>query len=126
ARREVQVEVEEDGMSWLGLYTSSEQVALAKAHIEKLARDLSASEGETRTLEQLRADVAAGLLTGELAGSGAGVALALTVPVLALLGETDELPTLEGVGPIDLETAKRMAGREKAFIRILTDPIKGT
>src|SRR5690606_10717212 len=109
-----------------GLYTSSEQIALAKAHIEKLAWELFTTEGETRTLVQLRADVAAELLTGELAGSGAGVALALTVPVLALLGQSDELPTLEGVGPIDLDTAKRLAGSQKTYIRVLTDPIKGT
>ena len=35
--REVRVEHEADGMSWLGLFNSSEQVALAQAHIEKLA-----------------------------------------------------------------------------------------
>jgi hypothetical protein len=75
-------------------------------------------------MAQLRADTAVDLLTG--AGSAkVGVTVALTIPVLSLLGTSDELPVLEGVGPIDLVTARRIAAAAPSITRLLTDPITG-
>jgi hypothetical protein len=124
--RTVDLELGQDGMGWLSIYASADQLALARARIDKLAYDLFRAADEDRTMAQLRADVATKILTGELSGGHAVVKLALSVPVLSLLGQSQELPTLEGVGPIDLETAIRLAGTAKSFVRVLTDPIKGT
>ncbi|WP_353808357.1 DUF222 domain-containing protein [Agromyces sp. SYSU T00194] len=49
----------------------------------------------------------------------------VTVPVMTLLGTTDEPGELHGVGPIDADTARELAGRAPSFIRILTHPETG-
>jgi hypothetical protein len=49
----------------------------------------------------------------------------VTVPVLSLLGQGTEAATLEGYGPIDLETASILAARAPSFVRILTHPETG-
>lgn len=49
----------------------------------------------------------------------------VTVPVLSLLGRTDEPATLEGYGPIDIETARQLVGQATSFTRVLTDPKTG-
>jgi hypothetical protein len=50
----------------------------------------------------------------------------LLVPALTLLGRRDEPAVLEGYGPIDIDTAKQLAGRAASFLRILTHPETGT
>lgn len=124
--RTVDFEPGADGMGWLTIHDASDRLALAKARIDKLAHDLFQAKDETRTMAQLRTDIATQMLTGELSGNAAGVQLVLTVPVLSAVGKSTELPTLEGVGPVDMETALQLAGTAKSFIRVLTDPIKGT
>ncbi|GAA5204624.1 HNH endonuclease signature motif containing protein [Microbacterium jejuense] len=54
------------------------------------------------------------------------VSVAITVPVMTLLGEGDEPATLDGYGPIDTETARRLAGEASSWVRILTHPVTGT
>lgn len=49
----------------------------------------------------------------------------VTVPVLTLLGASEEPGTLEGYGPIDADTARRLAGHAPSFTRILTHPETG-
>lgn len=49
----------------------------------------------------------------------------LTVPVLSLLGRSDEPAELEGFGPIDIETAKLLAANAPSFVRVLTHPETG-
>ena len=56
---------------------------------------------------------------------GVDVQLILTVPALAWLGKTTEQAQLAGYGPIDLQTAKGLAGTATSFIRVLTDPLTG-
>ncbi len=51
--------------------------------------------------------------------------LVLTVPVLSLLGHSDEPAELEGFGPIDLDTARTLAAQAPSFVRALTDPETG-
>ncbi|MCI2957322.1 HNH endonuclease [Agromyces atrinae] len=50
----------------------------------------------------------------------------ITVPALTLLGHTDEPATLDGYGPVPIETARELAGDASSFIRILTHPETGT
>jgi len=100
-------------------------------------------DGDPRSIDAVRADIFADLLltgdpaghtastndsTGDapLAGLGAITAhVQVTVPVLSLIGATDTPATLAGVGPIDADTARRLAGASSGWDRILTDPISG-
>lgn len=87
---------------------------------------------DERTMDQLRADILADLL---LAGAPEGhiatglgairASVQLVIPMLALLGRSEEPATLAGVGPIDAETARRLAGGAKGWDRVLTHPISG-
>jgi hypothetical protein len=48
------------------------------------------------------------------------------VPMMTLLGLADEPATLDGYGPIDADTARRLAAHAPSFHRILTHPVMGT
>ena len=117
----------DDGMSWLSLLTTAPLAVEIDARVESLARSLAGVPGETRTLEQLRADVAADLLRADAPGvAPTSLSVGLTVPVMTLLGQSDEPAILEGYGPIDIETARELAAGAPSFHRILTHPITGT
>lgn len=126
--RRVWVEHDIDGMSWLTAYLPSAVAQRAMAHLDCVAQSLVSAPDESRTLAQLRADVAGDLLAGVLGSEGphVGVAVGVMVPVLTLLGLSEQPGTLEGYGPIDADTARKLAGHAPSFIRILTDPITGT
>lgn len=124
--RRVWSELDRDGMGWLHAYLPAEDIALITAKIDGRAFDQFREQDETRTMQQLRADVLTDVLFGAASGGSPGIALALTVPVLTLLGHGDEPPALEGVGPIDLDTARRLAADAPSFTRLLTDPVRGT
>ncbi|TFC86963.1 HNH endonuclease signature motif containing protein, partial [Cryobacterium sp. TMT4-31] len=83
----------------------------------------------TRTLDQLRADIAAALLLDGITpdGMGGGIrgTVMVTVPVLTLLGLDEEPATLEGYGPISPEAAREIAGHAPSFTRLLTHPETG-
>jgi hypothetical protein len=49
----------------------------------------------------------------------------LTIPVLSLLGRSDEPAELEGFGPIDLDTARLLTASAPSFTTVLTDPHTG-
>lgn len=49
----------------------------------------------------------------------------ITVPALSLLGHSNEPAELEGVGPIDLETARQLCALAPSFVRVLTHPETG-
>jgi len=51
--------------------------------------------------------------------------VAVTVPVMTLLGHSDEPGDLAGHGPIDADTARRLAAQAPSFLRILTHPETG-
>ena len=84
-----------------------------------------------RTRDQRRADTYRDLLLdgigadGKL-GRGIRGTVNITVPVLTLLGHSDQPAILDGYGPIDLETARRLTGTATSFTRILTHPHTGT
>ena len=90
---------------------------------------------DSRTKDQLRADIALDvLLTGAPVGHDTPDAalaaitghVSVTVPVLTLMGRPDGPPAeLDGVTPIDLPTARTLAGAASGWDRILTDPITG-
>lgn len=130
SRRRLAIDDDVDGMSWLSIYLPSATAHRVVAGVDATARTLLGSDG--RTLEQLRADVAAALLSGSAYGAatcrtvaGTGVSIAVTVPVMTLLGQSDEPGILHGVGPIDAHTARLLAAEAPSFSRILTHPVSG-
>ncbi|MBC7595296.1 MAG: DUF222 domain-containing protein [Kineosporiaceae bacterium] len=146
AHRGVWTEVDRDGMGWLHAHLSAEKLALVGAALDSLAFGLFTESDEQRTMAQLRADVPSDLLTGTsrpcasstcasstgtcTSGTGTrpavGVTVALTIPVLSLLGHSDEPALLEGVGPIDIDTARRLCATVPSITRLLTNPVSGT
>ena len=115
-----------DGMATLAWHGPADQVHRAYEGIDATARAVAALPGEKRTLSQVRSDVTAELLAEHsVAGSPVRVSVAVTVPVLTLLGLSDEPANLDGYGPIDAETARRLAARAPSFTRLLTHPISG-
>jgi len=119
-----------DGMACLELILTQEDAAAITDRVDTLARSLHNAAAQepvdTRTLGQQRLDVAVDLLlTGVTeTGLGAGVQglVNVTVPVLTLMGLSDEPGTLDGFGPIDADTARRVAATAKSFTRILIHP----
>ena len=124
-RRGVWSEIDRDGMGFLNLYIPVGDLGRITANLDALAVALDAEPDETRTIAQLQADTAVDLLTG--AGSGANVTatVAITVPVMTLLGQSSEPAVMEGVGPIDLETARALTAAAPTLTRLLTDPVSG-
>ena len=128
ADRRVQFFPDKDGMATLWLRAAGEDLEGAYTRITDAAISLQGPD-EPRTLSQLRADVAIDLLQQGVTSTGLGAGLAanvnITVPVLTLMGQSDEPADLEGYGPIDPETARRLAGTATSFLRILTHPHTG-
>jgi hypothetical protein len=122
-----------DGMAWLSIFLPAAQAAAIYTRVTNVAMALQGPT-EPRTLTQLRVDVFSDLiLDTRPGGAGSGSRFKgikpdvfLLVPALTLLGRSDEPVILEGYGPIDLHTAKQLAGRAKSFLRILTHPETGT
>ncbi|MBC7441150.1 MAG: DUF222 domain-containing protein [Ramlibacter sp.] len=122
------LQAEPDGLATLHLTTGAELVQ----SIFNRANDLAASmngANEPRSLTQVRTDVLSDLLINGVtpAGLGEGVraSVQVTVPVLTLLGHSEEPGHLEGYGPIDPETARDLASRAPSFTRLLTHPETG-
>ena len=142
AFRKVIAEAHPDGMGSVYYYGPADKVTLMMARIEEEARALSRVPCEDRSMDQLRADVFADImLTIEESGdetsnpgtgtsarkrNAVGVKVGLLIPVMSLLGDSDEPATLEGYGPIDIATAKKLAASAPSFYRVLTHPITGT
>jgi Restriction endonuclease len=125
-RRCVTVEPERDGMAWLGIHLSAANAAQVMSRLDADADHLASLPDETRTRDQLRADVAVALLLSTSAtGSPVRATVSVTVPVLTLLGLSDEPGSLDGCTPIDPGTARELAASAPSFHRILTHPITG-
>ncbi|WP_210481762.1 HNH endonuclease signature motif containing protein [Naasia sp. SYSU D00948] len=139
--RRTAIEAAPDGMAWYGALMEASDAIGAAAAVHGIARTLLV-DGETRTLQQIEADVVRDLLTdaggvtlpvsaGDEPQSTPGAQrglrpeVALHVPVLTAMGRSDSPAVLEGYGPIDAVTARRMAGCATGFLRILTDPETG-
>ncbi|MEI3867483.1 DUF222 domain-containing protein [Microbacterium sp. CCNWLW134] len=91
---------------------------------------------DDRSLDEIRCDLALDML---LAGSpvidptdGAQGGLSairaevqITIPITTLTGVTTSGAELNGVTPVDPETARKMAGTTRVWDRVMTDPITG-
>lgn len=128
--RRVCLEPAEDGMAWLSLYLDAERGVATMARLDAVADARPTESSATRA--QFKLDAAADLLLGQALGAEDAPPLGVvtprvyvTVPVLTLLGHSDEPAELDGHGPIDAETARRLAARAPSFRRILTHPHTG-
>lgn len=144
--RGVWMTAELDGMATLTAFLPADRAAAAMMRLDRTARHLATADDETRTLAQLRADAFADLLTEAgpavdaanthvsttpgtgVRTSGATPASArpsviVTIPALTLLGADEAPAILDGYGPIDLHTARRLAGDAPSWIRVLTHPV---
>jgi hypothetical protein len=116
-----------DGMAWLSAYVTADVAVAVWSRATEAARALQ-GPNESRTLTQLRADIAADWLrVGVAAGTPSPKAQVLvTVPVLSLLGAVTEPATLDGYGPVPPSMARRLvADGAGSFLRVLTDPRSG-
>jgi 5-methylcytosine-specific restriction endonuclease McrA len=150
ATRRVVLRPDADGMAWLNAYLRADEAQAAYSRLSRIAVDLDADEAatpavpgaatgaaaggataseQTRTKDQRRADAYRDLLLDGVGPNGLGHGIRgtvhLTVPALTLLDRSDEPAILEGYGPIDPETARRIAGTATSWTRILTHPETG-
>lgn len=125
----------DNGMSELLHRLPTPFAAAVFDRLKRQARAVAAT-GDPRTRDQLRSDLATDLLlTGEpasgdgaphTAAEGIKAQISITIPVLTLLGVDSEPATIAGMGPIDLDTALRLASTAPDFTRILVHPITET
>lgn len=137
--RRVYVEPVGDGMAWTHHLGPEVEATAAYGRATAIAKTILAQEGETRSLDQIRADVMADLLIegtttahpGEARGIRATVVV--TVPALSLLQETDaavaaagaDPASVEGVGAIPIGRARELCGGDAMWMRVLTHPETG-
>ena len=140
ADRRVEFEPAADGMAWVHLFATA---PIAQGIIERV--ETAAAEprnaGDNRTCAQLQADALAALALSGVTPDDVMSSPVLphpievqehikptvhiTVPALTMAGVSDAPATLDGYGPIDPETAARIAVNAPGFTRILVQPETG-
>lgn len=135
ARRRIVVEPADDGMAWLMALLPAVEAHGIHSRVTAMAKAIVADDGETRTLDQVRADVLGDLLVeGDTsaipeAARGIRASVVVTVPALALLEEKQvagsEPAGVEGIGPIPHSRARELCGGADGWTRILTHPETG-
>ncbi|QNE13555.1 HNH endonuclease signature motif containing protein [Pseudarthrobacter sp. NBSH8] len=154
--RRVEYAPDRDGMAWLSAYLPADQAAgiwdrtttaaraLQGPHEDRTLSQLRADTAATWLLTNTTAGTGdegrenSGSVSGatsdhETGGSAVGdgvpsprAQVLITVPVLALLGLTDEPAMLDGYGPIPPSMARQLiADGAESFHRVLTDPRDG-
>ncbi|MDD9152395.1 DUF222 domain-containing protein [Plantibacter flavus] len=140
ADRRVEFEPAADGMAWVHLFTTAPIAQGILERVEAAATE-SRQAGDTRTCAQLQADALAALALTGVTPEDVMSSLVLphpievqehikptvqiTVPALSMAGVSDAPATLDGYGPIDPETAARIAVNAPSFTRILVQPETG-
>ena len=135
-RRRVWVRDAPDGMAELGVRGPAALVHGAFDRLTAMAKPVQAGDDPTdpRTVAQSRADLALDLLlTGAPAGHGdregalAAIVptVAITVPVMTLIGRGTAPAEIDGRTPVDPATAGRPAGAASGWDWIITHPVTG-
>ena len=106
-RRVVSEPTESGAANLLGLDLPPHRVAAAMRRINQMAQSLRRG-GETRTMDQLRADVLTDLLTGS-AADGRGGVVDIRVDLDTLTALTSHPGELAGYGPVISDIAKQVA-----------------
>ncbi|MFJ4046028.1 DUF222 domain-containing protein [Microbacterium sp. NPDC089987] len=141
-RRDVWVTDGPDAMSELHIYGPSVLIHGTHERLTEMAKELARAAGaasggdatDRRTLGQRRFDLAMDLL---LSGAPTGhdtvdgllgsisAQVAITVPVTTLMGAGGPAAELSGRAPMDLASARALAGAAAGWDRILTHPVNG-
>lgn len=150
AKRRTCFEPAPDGMAWASGFVAATDAARAEARLTAESRRLRRLPGESRTLDQIRADLYIAWLTGD-AGSGTGhgpdsagslapnarqntdsgtsVAARASCQVpsgvqpFLLIDAGGRFAELLGYGPIDPVSAMRALASAPSFRRVVTDPV---
>lgn len=136
AKRAVWVRNRDDGMAEFGLLGPAALVHGVFDRLTSMSAEVQqdAQADDSRAVDEVRCDLALDLLlTGTPAGhdtadgllSAVTAQVSVTVPVTTLVGRGTAPAELDGTCPIDLDTARRLAGAASGWDRILTDPITG-
>ncbi len=133
AARAVTLDPAPDGMAYLTAHLNAVDAAAIHERLTGAAIAVR-DTGDPRTVGALRADLLADALldrhtdddTEHILGVFQGITpnVVVTVPVETLLGG-DEPANLEGVGPIDAATARRLTAEAPSLYRLLTHPETG-
>lgn len=123
AERRVVIEAADDGMAWVQVHLTALDAARIRARLDATAKQLASEPDETRTRDQLRADLAAGWLAGTGTPYAPATQVFVTVPLLTLVGAGDAPARLDGHGPIDPATARQLFADAPSFLRVAVDPI---
>jgi hypothetical protein len=129
ARREdrrVELLHEDDAMATLTGYLPAEVASAGYRRIDGIARGLNTRE-ETRSMDQLRADVFADLLVGQTDhGTAVAAQVFVHIPIGTALGITQEGCELAGHGPIPGALGREIMNNPNSIWRtVLTDPASG-
>lgn len=95
-----------------------ERVAAAQRRINRIARQLKTGD-ETRTMDQLRADIYLDLLIGsaqpvnQTTGNGDPTRVNITVPLTTVNGTSDDPGNIPGWGPVLADTARRIVAEQQ-------------
>src|SRR5690606_8126092 len=129
ADRKVTLTHHDDAMASMSAYLPAEKASAAYARIDRAARALQ-DKNDTRTLDQLRADVLADWLIDESstavdASPKADIYVHIDFETLATL--RDRPARLSGHGPVPAEIARQIAHNPTStWRRVLTDASNGT
>ncbi|WP_083666554.1 HNH endonuclease signature motif containing protein [Saccharomonospora sp. CUA-673] len=128
ADRKVVVEHGDHAQSELIVSTRSEVVSACYARVDAMARQLR-KKGESRTLEQLRTDIAVDLLLGNDPGAQvpqAATMVYLHMPVDTALSISETGVELDGYGPIPGALGREIMTNPNSVLRkVLCDPGTG-
>ncbi|MGN6203603.1 DUF222 domain-containing protein [Humibacter sp.] len=123
-RRRVVVEAAADAMAWLNLHASVLDIAQIEVALTAEARRLRALPGETRTLDQVRADLAVQWLKGDTTGAGTHRRGRAGVRPFVLIDDAGRFAELLGYGPIPPKQAAAALRDAPSFRKVLADPIR--
>ena len=129
AQREVSVQDgdgDQQGLSWLTIGATTDQATVAFRRLTHAAKQRRV-EGDERTLDQLRSDLAMDLLTGRQDGvplpAYARPVVNLTVPLQTVMGISDSPGVLSGGQVVPAGLSRMIAQTPGAtWHRMLTDP----
>lgn len=112
-----------------GTFTTDPLVGLVDPMTDPTSPDIEHLETDTRTLDQIRADVLADLLLAATPSPENGTGLQnitariqITLAATTLIGADDRPAHLDGHGPLAPEIARCLAGRNTGWTRLFLDP----
>ncbi len=131
-RRRIEVRDTEDGMAELLAVLPAVLAHGMYDRLTSMAKAVEgAEEGDERCRDEIRADALSDLVLGGgpvAVGDGLEAIQAqvqVTVPVLTAARVSEHGAELHGSGPMDAETARRLAGAASGWDRVMTHPISG-